>query len=175
MTSFESAHVDDATDIALLINQAYAGQEASISGWTGVAHLLGGPRITEAQVAAWIQAQPPVIWVARESSTLVGCVRLVHLRPHVGEISLLAIRPSRQRGGLGRRMLAEAERTLKQQWHCQIAELTVLSPRPELEAWYERRGYRLTGRRRPLRPDGEGYGEPRRGALELVEYSRPLV
>ncbi len=169
------ARLEDAPVVTEIVNHAYQGEDDSTCGWTGVAHLLGGPRVTVEQVSVWIHEDPRSVLVAREQNQLVGCVRLTALRATVGEISLLAIRPSQQRGGLGSALLAEAERHLATDWKCQIAELTVLAPRPELEAWYERRGYRTTGKRRPLKPDGEGYGEPMQPTLELVEYSRALV
>ena len=169
------ARVEEAPDITDIVNCAYQGGDGLTVGWTGVAHLLGGSRVTVDQVAAWIVQSPQSMLVARESGQLIGSVHLTNLRRDVGEISLLAIRPSRQDGGLGRVLLAAAERHLVNHWNCRIAELTVLSPRPELESWYERRGYRPTGRRRPLSPDGEGYGEPMRPALELVEYSRAIA
>jgi ribosomal protein S18 acetylase RimI-like enzyme len=169
------ARVEEAADIAEIVNCAYQGGDGLTAGWTGVAHLLGGSRVTVDQVAAWIVADPLSMLVLRDCGEVVGSVHLTHLRPYVGEIGLLAIRPSRQDGGFGRALLAAAERHLVDHWDCRIAELTVLSPRPELESWYERRGYRPTGRRRPLSPDGEGYGEPMRPALELVEYSRTIA
>lgn len=169
------ARIEDASDVTGIVNVAYQGGDGLTPGWTGVAHLLGGSRVTVHQVAGWIIENPMSVLVAREYGQLVGCVRITKLRKDVGEISLLAVLPSQQRAGLGRALLVAAERHLVTHWHCRFAELTVLSPRPELESWYERRGYHATGRRRPLSPDGEGYGEPMRLALELVEYSRAIA
>jgi hypothetical protein len=45
--------------------------------------------------------------------------------------------------------------------------MTVLSARPELLAFYERRGYSRTGERRPFPYGVSRYGLPRRDDLEF--------
>jgi sporulation protein YlmC with PRC-barrel domain len=96
------ARVEEAPDITDIVNCAYQGGDGLTVGWTGVAHLLGGLRVTVDQVAAWIVENPQAMLVVRQSGQLIGSVHLTNVRPDVGEISLLAIRPSRQDGGLGR-------------------------------------------------------------------------
>jgi len=46
--------------------------------------------------------------------------------------------------------------------------MTVLAQRPELIAWYERRGYRRTGAVKPFPYGDERLGIPRRDDLEFA-------
>ena len=52
--------------------------------------------------------------------------------------------------------------------------MTVIVQRPELIAWYERRGYALTGERRPFPYDDERFGDPRRTDLEFAVLEKRL-
>jgi ribosomal protein S18 acetylase RimI-like enzyme len=106
---------------------------------------------------------------------VIGCVLISSVRPGVGEIGLLAVRPDHQGRGVGRRLLTEAEKMLVALWQAVTAELTVLSPRAELEDWYRRLGYRPTGHRQSLSGDGSSYGRPLQPGLELVEYSKAIA
>ena len=53
-------------------------------------------------------------------------------------------------------------------------EMTVIRQRAELIAWYERRGYRLTGETRPFPIDDERFGLPRTRELEFVVLEKTL-
>jgi len=52
--------------------------------------------------------------------------------------------------------------------------MTVIRQRPELIAWYERRGYRLTGERRSFPYGDERFGQPNRDDLEFVVLEKTL-
>ena len=52
--------------------------------------------------------------------------------------------------------------------------MTVITQRAELIAWYERRGYALTGERRPFPAHDPRFGKPRRDDLEFVVLGKPL-
>jgi hypothetical protein len=47
--------------------------------------------------------------------------------------------------------------------------------RRDLIAWYERRGYRLTGESRPFPYGDERFGIPRRPDLRFAELAKPLA
>lgn len=174
-TALEPAVPAQAEAIAALINRSYRGHDGAATGWTSSGHLLGGQRTDAAAVAERLQAPGCRCLVLCESEGLVACVLLSLAGPGVGEIGLLAVRPDRQSSGLGRRLLAAAEKELVARWQVRDAELTVLSPRPELEAWYGRRGYLPTGRRRRLDDAAPAeYGVPLRAGLELVDYRKRL-
>ena len=49
--------------------------------------------------------------------------------------------------------------------------MSILSHRPELLAYYQRRGYQLTGVTMPFPDDGNN-GEPKRQDLQLLELEK---
>jgi hypothetical protein len=52
--------------------------------------------------------------------------------------------------------------------------MTVITVRHELIAWYERRGYHRTGKRKPFPYGDERYGLPRRPDLEFEVLRKVL-
>lgn len=53
--------------------------------------------------------------------------------------------------------------------------MTVITLREELIAWYERRGYRRTGKLTPFPYGDERYGVPQRPDLTFELLVKPLV
>jgi hypothetical protein len=53
-------------------------------------------------------------------------------------------------------------------------EMTVIVQRAELIDWYVRRGYALTGERRPFPATDPRFGLPKRNDLEFVVLGRTL-
>jgi ribosomal protein S18 acetylase RimI-like enzyme len=86
---------------------------------------------------------------------------------------MFAVDPTLQGGGLGRQTLNEAERIARDEWKCKKMEMTVISVRDELIAWYARRGYRRTGKFKPFPYGDERFGIPKRPDLrfEILEKS----
>jgi ribosomal protein S18 acetylase RimI-like enzyme len=84
---------------------------------------------------------------------------------------MFSVKPTQQGGGIGKLMMSAAERVAREDWKCTRMEMTVISIRDDLIAWYERRGYRRTGRFRPFPYGDERYGIPKRDDLrfELLE------
>jgi GNAT superfamily N-acetyltransferase len=80
---------------------------------------------------------------------------------------MLTIQPMIQGAGLGRRLLEAAERWAVTQWDVQSIYMTVIVQRPELIAWYERRGYARTGEFQPFPYDDVRFGLPRRSDLKF--------
>jgi ribosomal protein S18 acetylase RimI-like enzyme len=87
---------------------------------------------------------------------------------------MFAVDPIRQSGGLGKSMLAEAERIADADFGCARMEMTVISVRDELIAWYERRGYRRTGKYKPFPYGDERFGIPKREDLRFELLEKPL-
>ena len=81
-----------------------------------------------AQTQALRCAQDGQWLVARDAERLLGCVDVALPPPGVGEISLLAKRPTGEGTGLGRALLGEAERALVERRRVRRADLTVLAP-----------------------------------------------
>jgi ribosomal protein S18 acetylase RimI-like enzyme len=63
---------------------------------------------------------------------------------------MFSIEPRLQAAGLGRALLEQAEQAVRDLWDAKGMVAVVINVREELIAWYERRGYSLTGRREPF-------------------------
>ena len=165
------ATLADVPALAALINQAYRG-EASPQSWTTEAHLLSGPRISEAQLREMLLTPGALLIKQVDAATsLTGCVYLQ--RPGAGlYLSMLAVAPAAQAQGVGRQLLAAAEMYARQQG-CVRIKISVLSARPELLAWYERHGYQRTGVAEPF-PDTTAFGQPQQ-PLVLLELAKAVA
>lgn len=97
---------------------------------------------------------------------LVACCQLEHRGDHA-YFGMFAVSPALQGGGVGKAVLAEAERRCRQTWGVGEMHMTVISVRADLIAWYERRGYRRTGRTSPFPYGDERFGIPLRADLEF--------
>jgi len=159
----------DAEQIAALVNLAYRPGPAQ-RGWTHEAELVSGARVSVAQVGALIAGGGAVL-VTCDGQVVVGCV---HIEPagDICGIGMLATHPAWQDRGLGRALLAAAEALAVSRFAATGFSLSVLSARPELLAYYERRGYRPTGARSPY-PVDAGVGSPRVRGLEVIELLKP--
>lgn len=157
-----------------LVDSAYRG-DASRAGWTTEADLLDGQRTDAEAVAAVVDAGESAMLVAEADGCLAGCCQLEQ-RPG-GEVyfGMFAVRPGWQGRGLGQEILAEAEQRARQEWDAVTMIMTVLVQRMDLIAWYQRRGYRLTGRSRPFPYGEERFGIPRRPDLSFVELAKRLA
>ena len=69
----------------------------------------------------------------------------------------------------------EAERRARDDWGATAMVMTVLAQRPDLIAWYERRGYRPTGESRPFPYGNVRYGLPKVPDLRFVTLAKPLA
>jgi ribosomal protein S18 acetylase RimI-like enzyme len=157
--------------IARLVNDAYRGASKT-PGWTHEASLLAGQRVDVARLNAAIQQDGSTILVAREGSDIVGCVTLQALAPGLWYLSMLAVDPDRQVAGVGKSIMAGAERFAQGRGAQQI-RISVIAVRASLIAWYERLGYVRTGEVEPF-PDDPSVGTPLRGDLSLVTLVKSL-
>ncbi len=173
MLRFSYATRADVPAVVALVERAYRG-EASRAGWTTEADLLDGQRTDPDEVATLIDRADARIVLAHDGDDLVGSV-LVKVAPEAGYLGMFAVEPTRQRGGLGRALLAEAERVLREDLACASARMTVIVQRTELIGWYQRRGWQVTGEREPF-PYGQlRAGQPRRDDLAFVVLAKPLA
>jgi ribosomal protein S18 acetylase RimI-like enzyme len=78
-----------------------------------------------------------------------------------------------QNAGFGRELLGGAEAYAVARG-ARWMEMTVVQVRETLIRWYERRGYRLTGERRPFPYGDERFGVPLRDDLEFVVLEKDL-
>jgi ribosomal protein S18 acetylase RimI-like enzyme len=169
---FRPATSVDVEVVVALVERAYRG-EPSRAGWTTEADLLGGQR-TDRQEIAQLLADPKArILLCLRATRLVGCV-LARLDEGEGYIGMLAVQPTEQGSGLGRRLLAEAEETLRRTFGATRVHMTVIQQREELIAYYERRGYRRTGKTEPFPYGDPRFGAPLRPDLQFLVLEKSL-
>ncbi len=169
----EPATVEDLEALHALIHSAYRGDSAR-RGWTHEADLLDGQRTDPEALAATLADARQLILVARDGGDLAGCVSLTDKGGGTGYIGLVTVDPRRQSAGLGRRLLDAVEAEARARFAATRAEMAVIAQRTDLLAWYERRGYRITGERRPFLAADPRFGLPRRDDLQFVVLEKPL-
>jgi ribosomal protein S18 acetylase RimI-like enzyme len=164
------ATVDDLPQLAALVNTAYRG-ESSKQGWTTEADLLGGQRTDENELAKQLQQEgATILKCVGENNNLLACVYL-HKKDTVMYLGMLTVSPGLQANGYGKLLMAEAEKFAKERG-CTSVEMTVISVRKELIAWYERRGYVSTGQTKPF-PTDEKFGIAKQ-PLEFIVMEKKL-
>jgi ribosomal protein S18 acetylase RimI-like enzyme len=170
--SIRAAALADVPSIVSLVESAYRG-ESGMRGWTTESHLLDGQRTDVESVVGLIERAGSVILLCEQHGVLVACCH-IEQQDEVGYFGMFAVAPGLQMAGLGRALLAEAERYVRDAWRSSSMHMTVIEQRAELIAWYERRGYRLTGEFKPFPYGQERFGIPRREDLRFVCMSKSL-
>jgi ribosomal protein S18 acetylase RimI-like enzyme len=170
--SFRTACAQDVPAIVALVESAYRG-ESGRRGWTTESHLLDGQRTDAADVGALIARPDSRLLLAERDDALVASCH-VERRGADGYFGMFAVDPAEQGHGLGKRVLAEAERIAREQWHCSAMRMTVIVQREELIAWYERRGYRRTGIKKPFPAVDPRFGIPKRDDLRFEVLEKDL-
>jgi len=165
LPSFRPAQVADAPAIVALVESAYRGDSGRL-GWTTESDLLDGRRTDVDGVAALLDQDGSVVLLAERDGELLACCH-VERQGEVGYFGMFAVNPLLQNGGIGKALLAEAERHAREHWQCLAMRMTVIEQRAELIAWYERRGYQRTGEFRPFPYGDERFGIPRRDDLRF--------
>lgn len=164
----------DAAPLVDLVQRAYRG-EASRRGWSSEADLLDGQRVDAHMMRATLADDDASVLVAERAGVIVGCCEL---RPAgdagVVAFGMFAVEPTAQNGGLGRRILTEAEQWAAERMEATTMRLTVIDLRHELIAWYERRGYARTGQTEPFPYGDERFGLPRRADLRFCVLTKDL-
>lgn len=162
---------EDVTDLHRLVNSAYRG-DSSRKGWTTEANLLDGQRTSEKLLLEMMEEPEAVIlkYTDPGENRLQACV---YLKNKSGKLYLgmLTVNPELQAKGIGKQLLAAAE-FYASQVNCTAVQMTVISVRSELIAWYERHGFRKTGQTEPFPTDPE-FGLPKQ-ALEFIVMEKPL-
>ena len=170
--TFRNATTADVPLLVELVTSAYRG-ESSRSGWTTEADLLEGNRIVPEVLLADIARPRSRILLAERDGTLLGCAHVAE-EDGAGYFGMFAVRPGLQGAGMGRAILAEAERVAGEDWALPLMRMTVIDLRVELIEWYERRGYRRTGQTRPFPGTDPRFGLPLRDDLRFAVLEKEL-
>jgi ribosomal protein S18 acetylase RimI-like enzyme len=166
---FRNATPADADAVIALVESAYRG-DTSRAGWTTEADFLDGRRTGPDDVLAQIERPHSRILLAEREGQLLACAHAA-VEDGAGYFGMFSVQPGLQNTGIGKAMLAEAERIAREDWQLPTMRMTVIDIRAELIAWYERRGYRRTGITKPFPYGDARFGIPKRDDLrfEILE------
>lgn len=150
----DSATFADLPAVAALVNAAYRGESAR-QGWTHEADYLVNPRTNVGMLADDLARTGVRLLVVRDNGGgVLGCVQLEPAGDDAWYLGMLTVRPDLQAAQLGRSILAETE-ALARLAGVRRMRMTVVGRRDTLIAWYQRRGYVLTGETQPFAFAGE--------------------
>ncbi|MDA8046530.1 MAG: GNAT family N-acetyltransferase [Actinomycetota bacterium] len=178
---FRLAGPADIDAVVALVESAYRG-EPSRQGWTTEADLLEGQRTDVDEVAADLTRSGSAVLLAEDPGPqsvdsppiLLACC---HIERRVGGscyFGLFAVRPTHQGRGIGRAVVAEADR-IAGEWGCVDLRMQVIRQRGDLIAWYQRLGFRPTGETVPFPYGDERFGRPKRHDLQFVVLARRIL
>ncbi|AXE84067.1 GNAT family N-acetyltransferase [Streptomyces sp. Go-475] len=163
--TYRDATDADVDELVALIESAYRGDSSRV-GWTTEADILEGQRTDPEGVLAVIKSPDSRLVTVEREGRIVACCQLEHRGDHA-YFGMFAVSPALQGAGLGKVIIAEAERQARESWGVKEMHMTVISVRDDLIAWYERRGYRRTGRMTPFPYGDERFGIPQRDDLQF--------
>jgi ribosomal protein S18 acetylase RimI-like enzyme len=170
--TFRAATADDVDAVVALVESAYRG-DASRAGWTTEADFLEGRRTGPDDVLAQIARPLSRVLLAEHAGQLLACAH-VAVEDGAGYFGMFSVQPTRQGGGIGARVLDEAERIASQEWGLSHLRMTVIDIRSELIAYYQRRGYRRTGVHKPFPYGDARFGLPTRDDLRFEVLEKAL-
>ena len=171
--SFRPANHADIPALVALVTSAYRG-DVSRQGWTTEADLLDGQRIDPDVLARDIGRARSRILVAERAGEMLACAHVAE-EDGAGYFGMFSVRHDLQGGGVGKAMLAEAERIAREEWQLPTMRMTVIDIRDELIAFYERRGYARTGIHKPFPYGDERFGIPLRQDLRFEVLEKDLA
>ena len=160
----------DHPEIIHLANLAYRGVDTP--GWTTEAAYIQGDRLTPTRLRDDLAAQPDAHLLLYRDDADGPLLGTVWLEPEgdAWYLGLLTVHPQMQNRQLGRAILAAAEAYAQERGARRI-RMSVVNVRDTLIAWYERRGYALTGATAPF-PDQ--FGKRLRDDLCFVMLEKAL-
>ncbi|MGV8941462.1 MAG: GNAT family N-acetyltransferase [Lysobacter sp.] len=170
---FRNATLADIDPLVALVTAAYRG-DSSRQGWTTEADVLDGNRIDALVLREDIARNRSRILLLERDDQLISCAHVCEDNG-AGYFGMFAVQPTLQGAGIGKQVLGEAERVVRDEWRLPMMRMTVIDLRGELIAFYERRGYRRTGVFKPFPYGDERFGTPRRGDLRFEVLEKPLM
>ncbi len=158
------------------MNISYRGTGTK-AGWTSEESYIDGDRTSQAALQLQLDTRPEgalLVAPAEQYAPIVACVWLEPLATGAWYLGSLTVDPALQNSGLGRELLERAEAWAKERGATGI-QMTVVNIRDTLIAWYERRGYTLTGEVQPFPYGDNRFGVPRRDDLAFVVLEKTLT
>jgi len=158
MTNFRKAGISDIPSLHSLVNSAYRG-DSSKKGWTTEAELLDGQRTDPEGLREMISGPDSQIELAVDDEKILGCVYIKREEDQL-YFGMLTVNPELQTQGIGKKLLLRVE-VIAQELGLKTIRMTVIGQREELIAFYERRGYRRTGKTEPFPDHDPRFGLPK--------------
>jgi ribosomal protein S18 acetylase RimI-like enzyme len=165
----------DYPSIVELANIAFRGTGVSRS-WNSEADFIEGQRLTELLLRQDLAEKPHaqlLTYRTVPNGSLLGTVWLEPKQQGIWYLGLLTVRPDLQNKQLGRTLLTAAEAFAKRRRARRI-RMSVVNVRETLIAWYQRRGYILTGETQAFPYGDERFGRPLRDDLQFVMLEKDL-
>jgi ribosomal protein S18 acetylase RimI-like enzyme len=174
---FRHATLADTDALIALVESAYRG-DASRAGWTTEADLLDGRRTGADDIHDCVNRERSVILIAETAAAdgapqMLACAHIAE-EEGAGYFGMFSVQPNLQGGGIGKRVIDEAERIVRDEWRLPAMRMTVIDVRDELIAFYERRGYVRTGKLKPFPYGDERFGLPKRDDLRFEVLEKAL-
>lgn len=174
MTAFLEAELKDIDAIVSLVNSTYRGEQSRL-GWTTEADLLEGLRTDHTHISQLLSMEENTVLLAKQGGTLLGSILLEYLYDqNAVEIGMFAVVPRIQNQGIGKQLLAYAEKFASEKWQPTRLILEVIPCRQELIAFYQRRGYQFNGSSQPF-PVNPDLWRPKREGLRLACMEKAVV
>jgi len=176
--TFRKANSSD-TDVNRIVELVHITYRGDV-GWTTETEYLGGGRITPEQVREDLaRPRSEIILLERPSESdpntfeLLSCA---HIQDEngVGYFGMFSVSPTLQGGGIGKRVIAECERVIRDEFGLSKITMSVIDIRHSLIAFYERRGYRKTESYKNFPYGDERFGIPKRNDLQFVVLEKDL-
>jgi GNAT superfamily N-acetyltransferase len=155
MITFRFAANVDAEAVARLVNAAFVAEQFFIERDR-----------TDPQTVCSLLEDGQFL-LAEDGQELAGCVHL-ELRGPRGYFGMLSIEPSRQRQGIGRRLIEQLENYFKDSG-CKFCDLKIVNVRTELHDIYRKLGYADTGASEYDDP------HPTKIPVHFIHMSKPLL
>jgi ribosomal protein S18 acetylase RimI-like enzyme len=165
----------DVEQIVALMNRAYRGTGEATS-WTSEDGYITGDRITAITLREEMGQKPDALflkWVESPDSEPIGSVCLEPIDSETWYLGSLAIDPTLQNAGLGKKLLYTAEEWIKDRGGKKV-RMSVVNVRDTLISWYERHGFKLTGETEPFPYSDKRFGVPTRDDLHFVILEKTI-
>jgi GNAT superfamily N-acetyltransferase len=169
--TYRIATSQDIPLVASLVNAAYRG-EISKMGWTTEAYILGGQRTDTEAIGKLIAANDSLILLCYRDDEAIGTAHLKRLDDGA-YLGMFTVKPHMQGQGIGKQFLMAAENTAREQWGACKITISAITLRHELIAFYERRGYRRTGKFDAF-PQDPRFGIPKVENLQFEYLEKQL-